>query len=165
MIQKKILLVGDFGVGKSSLVERWVHNRFSENYHSTIGVVISKKEITVNDVELKFLIWDVAGSREISDVPKAYYLGCSGILYIFDLTRPETWENLAERLNVVRELSNCENLLVIANKSDLCNSEQIKEVLANVNIAVDIVTSAKDDSNVEAAFQQLGINIVKKIAG
>ena len=89
-MQKKILLVGDFGVGKSSLVERFVHNRFSHEYQSTIGVVISKKTLSIENTELKLMIWDVAGSREISEVPASYYLGCAGILFVFDLTRKET---------------------------------------------------------------------------
>ena len=97
--QKKILLVGDFGVGKSSLVERFVYSRFSEEYKSTIGVVISKKEVEVDGQLVKLLIWDVAGSREIAEVPASYYRGCSGLLYVFDLTRPETWQGLADRLN------------------------------------------------------------------
>ena len=93
-IQKKILLVGDFGVGKTSLVDRFVHNRFAEEYKSTIGVVVSKKELQIDGKDLKFLIWDVAGERDMSEVPASYYLGCSGVLFVFDLTRAETWSGI-----------------------------------------------------------------------
>lgn len=153
--QKKILLVGDFGVGKSSLVERFVYSRFSEEYKSTIGVVISKKEVEVDGQLVKLLIWDVAGSREIAEVPASYYRGCSGLLYVFDLTRPETWQGLADRLNTVRAMSQTDNILIIANKSDLCSREQIEQILASIDLPVDVVTSARDNDNVEQSFYQL----------
>jgi small GTP-binding protein len=160
MLQKKILLVGDFGVGKSSLVERFVHSRFSEEYKSTIGVVISKKEVEVDQQPVKLLIWDVAGSREMTEVPASYYLGCSGLLYVFDLTRPETWQGMSARLNTVREMSKTDNILLIANKSDLCTREQIEQTLAEVNLPVDAVTSARKDDNVDQSFHELSRRIL-----
>ena len=159
-IQKKILLVGDFGVGKSSLVERFVHNRFSQEYKSTIGVVISKKELTIDGQNLKFLIWDVAGERNISEVPASYYLGCSGLLYVFDLTRTETWSGMQARLNDVRSMSKTDNVLVIGNKSDLCDQTQIEHAMAAVGVKVDSITSAKENDNVDQAFQELGRRIL-----
>jgi len=159
-IQKKILLVGDFGVGKSSLVERFVHNRFSEEYKSTIGVVISKKELTIKGQDLKLLIWDVAGERKTAEVPASYYLGCSGLLYVFDLTRAETWSGMQERINVVRSMSKTDNVLVIGNKSDLCDQSQIERTLGEVGVQVDAITSARDNNNVEQAFHELGRRIL-----
>lgn len=155
-IQKKILLVGDFGVGKTSLVERFVHNRFSEKYKSTIGVVVSKKELQIDGKELKFLIWDVAGERDMSDVPASYYLGCKGVLFVFDLTRAETWAGMSQRLETVRHMSKTDDVVVIGNKSDLCGAAQIEETLAQITVQVDAVTSARDDENVEQAFFELG---------
>ncbi len=163
-MQKKILLVGDFGVGKSSLVERYVNDRFSEEYKSTIGVVIQKKTVEVDGQSINLLIWDVAGSREIAEVPASYYLGSSGILYVFDISRPETWAGLPQRLATVREKakysSESDRLMVIANKSDLCNAEDLKEVLGQVSVKVDIVTSAKDSLNVDSAFTELARRIL-----
>ena len=158
--QKKILLVGDFGVGKSSLVARFVHNRFSEDYKSTIGVVINKKSVEIDDEPLNMLVWDVAGSRDMTEVPASYYLGSSGILYIFDLSRPETWAGMAARLKTVRQKSKMSDesdcLLVIANKSDLVNKAELEQILNEVGVRVDVVTSAKDSLNVDEAFSELG---------
>lgn len=159
-IQKKILLVGDFGVGKSSLIERFVHNRFSEEYKSTIGVVISKKELAVDGQNLKFLIWDIAGERNIAEVPASYYLGCSGLIYVFDLTRAETWSGMQGRVNDVRSMSKTDNVVVIGNKSDLCKQAQIDRILGEVGVQVDAITSARDNNNVEQAFQELGRRIL-----
>ena len=154
------MLVGDFGVGKSSLVEQFVHNRFSEEYKSTIGVVINKKEFLVDGVSIKFLIWDVAGSREIAEVPASYYLGCSGLFFVFDLSRQETWSNMPARIEIVKQKSKCDNVVVIGNKSDLYDEAGLQDVLGNVGVAVDFVTSAKNNNNVEQAFVELARTIL-----
>ena len=75
MIAKKVLLVGNFGVGKTSLIRRYVLNEFSEDYISTIGARVSTKIVKVNNQEIKFLIWDVAGVNDNDKIPKAYFLG------------------------------------------------------------------------------------------
>ncbi len=164
-VQRKILLVGDFGVGKSSLVDRFVHNRFSDEYKSTIGVVICKKELEVDGKNVKFLIWDIAGTREMAEVPASYYRGCSALIYVFDLTRQETWARLNQRLAKVNAMSGLSNptdqIIVVANKSDLCSKEQIGHVLAKVGVPVDVVTSAKDDQNVAEAFVELGRRVLR----
>ena len=73
MIAKKVLLVGNFGVGKTSLIRRYVLNEFSEDYISTIGARVSTKIVKVNNQEIKFLIWDVAGVNDNDKIPKAYF--------------------------------------------------------------------------------------------
>jgi small GTP-binding protein len=70
MIAKKVLLVGSFGVGKTSLIRRFVTNEFSEDYISTIGVRVSTKIMKFNNEEIKLLIWDVAGINDNEDIPK-----------------------------------------------------------------------------------------------
>ena len=112
MIAKKVLLVGNFGVGKTSLIKRFVLNEFSEDYISTIGVRVSSKTLIVNDQEVKLLIWDVAGVKDNEKVPKAYFLGASAAMYVFDLSREETYLNLENQLNSVKELSGLSNLIL-----------------------------------------------------
>ena len=77
MIAKKVLLVGNFGVGKTSLIRQFVLNEFSEDYISTIGVRVSTKIVNLNGEQIKLLIWDVAGTKDDEKVPKAYFLGAS----------------------------------------------------------------------------------------
>ncbi len=145
-------------------MERYVNDRFSDEYKSTIGVVIQKKSVEVEGEAINLLIWDVAGSREIAEVPASYYLGCSGILYIFDLSRPETWAGLKQRLAIVCEKSKFEQgsdrVLVIANKSDLCDENNLKRVLGEIEVPVDVVTSAKSSLNVDEAFTELSRRIL-----
>ena len=94
---KKILLLGHFHVGKTSLIKRFVQNSFSEEYITSIGVTIEKKTIEIKGQNLTFIIWDVAGEVSIDRTPPNYLLGCEGIIYVFDLSRPSTWENLQEQ--------------------------------------------------------------------
>ena len=92
---KKIVLIGHFGVGKTSLIRRFVQNTFSEEYKVTIGVHISKKTIEVTDKEsISLIIWDLEGQDDIKKTRSSYLLGTHGFIYVFDLSRPELLKTL-----------------------------------------------------------------------
>jgi small GTP-binding protein len=155
MIAKKVLLVGNFGVGKTSLIRRFVLNEFSEDYISTIGVRVSTKIVKFKEEEIKLLIWDVAGVSDNDKIPKAYFLGSSAAMYVFDLSREETYKNIKNQIENVKELSGLKNITVVGNKKDLLATNEIKQVIESISISVDLITSAKDDENVEDAFIKL----------
>lgn len=161
MIAKKVLLVGSFGVGKTSLIRRFVTNEFSEDYISTIGVRVSTKIITLQNQEIKLLIWDVAGTNGDEKIPKAYFLGSSAALYVFDVSREETYKNIEERISNVLQLSGLKKLTVVGNKKDLLSTEELAAVKEAINIPIDFITSAKEDENVEEAFQLLASVAIK----
>lgn len=162
MIAKKVLLVGNFGVGKTSLIRRFVSNEFSEDYISTIGVRVSTKLIQVQDQEIKLLIWDVAGTKDDEKVPKAYFLGAHAAMYVFDLSEEETYRNLEAQLENVKALSGLEHFVVVGNKKDLLTSEEVESVLKSIPLNIDLVTSAKEDDNVEDAFMSLAMQSLNK---
>ena len=155
MIAKKVLLIGSFGVGKTSLIRRFVTNEFSEDYISTIGVRVSTKIIKFNNEEIKLLIWDVAGINDNEDIPKAYFLGSSAAMFVFDLAREETYNDIESQVETIKNLSNLKNITVVGNKKDLLTSDQIEQIKKTISISVDIITSAKEDENVEDAFIKL----------
>lgn len=155
MIAKKVLLIGSFGVGKTSLVRRFVLNEFSEDYISTIGVRVSSKIVELNGEEMKMMIWDVAGTSEGENVPKAYFLGSTAAMYVFDLSREETYLNLSEKLNSIRQLSGLKEIIIVGNKRDLISDEKVEEIKQLLSIPIDAITSAKDDKNVIDAFNLL----------
>ena len=161
MIAKKVLLVGNFGVGKTSLIRRFVNNEFSEDYISTIGVRVSTKEVKINNQLLKLLIWDVAGTQNDEKVPKAYFLGASAAMFVFDLTREETYLEINKYLESIRELSGLKKITIVGNKKDLLNASELETVLSKIEIKVDFVASAKQDENVEDAFKLLGEQSLK----
>lgn len=161
MIAKKVLLVGNFGVGKTSLIRRFVLNEFSEEYISSIGVRVSSKKVKADEDDVKLLIWDVAGTSDDEKVPQAYFLGASAAMYVFDLSREETYENLDNRLKNLQDLSGIQNITVVGNKKDLLTEEKLIEVVKSIPVTIDIITSAKEDDNVENAFE-LVTNKLKK---
>lgn len=156
MVAKKVLLVGSFGVGKTSLIRRFVSNEFSEEYISTIGVRVSTKIVEYQDTSVKLLIWDVAGTAQDERIPKAYFLGASAAMYVFDLSREETYENLLQGLEMVKEVSQLEKMIVVGNKKDLLTTADTEKIIQKLPVKVDYLTSAKEDENVEDAFRLLG---------
>lgn len=156
MVAKKVLLVGSFGVGKTSLIRRFVSNEFSEEYISTIGVRVSTKIVEYQDTSVKLLIWDVAGTAQDERIPKAYFLGASTAMYVFDLSREETYENLLQGLEMVKEVSQLEKMIVVGNKKDLLTTADTEKIIQKLPVKVDYLTSAKEDENVEDAFRLLG---------
>jgi small GTP-binding protein len=155
MIAKKVLLVGNFGVGKTSLIRRFVLNQFSEDYISTIGVRVSSKILQIDNEEIKLLIWDVAGTSDDEKVPKAYFLGASAAMFVFDLSRKETYINIKNQVDVVQQLSGLKNITIVGNKKDLVTTEEIEQLKKSISISIDLITSAKENENVENAFKEL----------
>lgn len=161
MVAKKVLLVGNFGVGKTSLIRRFVLNEFSEDYISTIGVRVSTKIVSLNNEQIKLLIWDVAGTSGNEKVPKAYFLGASAAMYVFDLSREETYLNIKNQVEVVKNLSGLENITIVGNKKDLLTEDELVQINKIIEIPIDLITSAKDDENVEDAFTILAKQSIK----
>ncbi|WP_299063323.1 Rab family GTPase [uncultured Polaribacter sp.] len=161
MIAKKVLLVGNFGVGKTSLIRRFVLNEFSEDYISTIGVRVSKKVVTYKNEAIKLMIWDVAGTNADEKIPKAYFLGASAAMFVFDVSREETYVTLEDNLKMVKELSGLEKITIVGNKKDLLSKEELEVVVDKVSLQIDLLTSAKEDENVEDAFMELTAQTLK----
>jgi len=153
---KKVILLGHFGVGKTSLVKRFVYSKFSEEYLTTIGVKIDKKEVEVGQHLVNMIIWDIEGGAVQSKLPKSYFLGANGIIYVFDLTRPSTYANIAEELSFFTSLLPKAKVQVVGNKRDLLDDVEMKEVEATLNDQFDHLSSAKTGENVDLMFQNLG---------
>lgn len=161
MIAKKVLLVGSFGVGKTSLIRRFVLNEFSEDYISTIGVRVSAKIVKIQEEEIKLLIWDIAGTYGEEKIPKSYFLGASAAMFVFDVSREETYLNIENQLNSVKSISGLNNILLVGNKKDLISDEELAEIIKIVPISIDLITSAKEDEYVEDAFIKLTLQSLK----
>ncbi|PQJ73472.1 Rab family GTPase [Polaribacter butkevichii] len=155
MKAKKVLLVGNFGVGKTSLIRRFVLNEFSEDYISTIGVRVSKKVVEYQNETIKLMIWDVAGTNGNEKIPKAYFLGSHAAMFVFDVSREETYLSIDENLKMVKDLSGLNNITIVGNKKDLLSNEELENVIQKVSVDIDLITSAKEDENVEDAFMKL----------
>ena len=164
MIQKKICMVGVFGTGKTSMVRQFVFSKFSEKYHSTVGVKVDRKEVDVDGTTVKLLLWDLEGRDGHQDIQTSYLRGSAGIIFVVDGTRRETFEQLFElRLVVTRAIGEVPAVVAV-NKADLVNEWQITDEQLN---ALDdskwhkLKTSAKTGEGVEEAFLWLATTMAK----
>lgn len=158
MMQKKVCMVGLFATGKTSLVQRFVHSRFSERYLSTVGVKIDRKEVEVDGTGVTLLLWDLAGRDGIEDISPSYLRGSHGILYVADGTRRETWEQLGELRALARDAAGEVPCVLALNKTDLTEQWALsraheERLAAEWNL---VRTSAKSGEGVEEAFRRLG---------
>lgn len=153
-ISKKIVLLGNESVGKTSLIKQYVHSIFSDEYLSTIGINISKKSVDLEDVTYKLLIWDVAGDLMNEKLYDAYLRGTHAFLLVFDSTREETYLAIKKELEVLNSYFPDVNKLIIGNKMDLLDGDS-----PSFDAEIDLLTSAKTGHNVENAF----FDLVKRI--
>lgn len=153
---KKIVVLGHFGVGKTSLIRRFVTDTFSDNYKVTIGVHITKKvvEISVADT-VSLILWDLEGTDDIASIRNSYLLGTHGAVFVFDVARPSTFEHLNDDLKTIIEKMPNTPLMVVGNKSDLVPENELKAVLEKHAISADFLTSAKSGKDVNTLFLKL----------
>lgn len=158
MIQKKVCLLGMFGVGKTSLVRRFVNQIFDEKYHTTIGVKVDHKFVALRPEGVNLLLWDIAG-QETGPITENYFHGAHGALLVHDLTRPESAQALEEYCERFLRIAPRAKLVVIGNKSDLVEIKNFDETEVRARFASKgtafFLTSAKTGENVEAAFEKL----------
>ena len=159
IVQKKICLLGDFSVGKTSLIRRYVEERFEETYLSTIGVHMSRKRLERDNYALDFFIWDLVGGEDFNKIGRNYLLGAAGALIVCDLTRESTLPALTYYADQIRDINQDCALIFIGNKVDLTNDCTISNDLLQSTIAPYanhyLLTSAKTGHNVNVAFEQL----------
>jgi small GTP-binding protein len=153
--KKKIVMLGHFGVGKTSLVRRFVDSVFSEDYLVTLGVQVKKKEIEIENQKITLIIWDIEGNSSISKTRSSYLTGTNGFLYVFDVSRPETFEKLEEEISFLNENYSTIPVCKIGNKSDLLISENKKDFFNQKQFEDCDFTSAKEGNNVENVFEKI----------
>jgi small GTP-binding protein len=164
MLKKKICLLGSYGVGKTSLVARFVHSMFADKYHTTVGVKIDKKVLEVDGEELTLMLWDMAGEEEGAPVKLNQVKDASGYLLVVDGTRAKTLDIARSIQQRVASEIGSRPFLVLVNKADLRETWQIPDStwteLANLGWTV-LETSAKSGQHVEEAFTTLSSRILK----
>lgn len=170
VVKRKVCFIGEEGVGKTSLVRRFVTGKFDEDYIRTLGAVASKKSIDLVEsalgaVHVDLMILDIVGKRTFMQLFRdAYLKGAAGILAVFDLTRRASLVELAPWIDAVRQELGGIPILALGNKADLTaqvrvSEEDIEAVLAPRDVRV-IRTSARTGDNVGEAFLWLAREIL-----
>ncbi|MEL6928905.1 MAG: Rab family GTPase [Cyanobacteria bacterium J06600_6] len=169
-ITKKICLLGDFNVGKTSLVRRFVEDKFDDRYLSTVGVKVSRKSVSIKtelDIEqLNLLVWDLEGNTKFKSITPSYLKGASGSIIVADLTRKDTIENLKQHLQLFFQINPKSKAIIALNKADLIPPEKLAKLVENYQsqsskrVLGVYTTSAKTGNRVDEMFQLVAKELV-----
>lgn len=177
--EKKILLIGDGSVGKTSLVRRFVIDKFDDKYIMTIGTKTSRKPMSFTfepeqlQLELQLDIWDILGQSGMERAHRVYFKGAEAFILVFDGVRRPTFDGLVGWASQVVELCGSIPGVLACNKVDLKDQFQVTEaevesLAKQLNLTL-FYTSAKTGENVEAAFKKVGNDLcyplIQKYAG
>jgi len=162
----KIIITGNGGVGKTTLLHRYIEGKFLVNTCMTIGVEFFIKELEIDGDKVLLQIWDFGGQERFRFLLKNYAKGTRGALFLFDLTRPLSLENIDNWIDICRSEDPTVPILLIGSKADLEDSSSLDErfiqnMLEKYNFFNFIKVSSKSGSNVETAFKLIAEEIVK----
>eukprot|EP01101_Sappina_pedata_P012866 TRINITY_DN9216_c0_g1_i1.p1 TRINITY_DN9216_c0_g1~~TRINITY_DN9216_c0_g1_i1.p1 ORF type:complete len:216 (-),score=46.10 TRINITY_DN9216_c0_g1_i1:25-633(-) len=154
----KILLVGDAGVGKTSLLLRFIDDSYTEAFISTVGSEYLTKNITYEGMSIQLQIWDTAGAERFRTITSSYYRAAHGIILVYDVTNEKTFQSMRHWLNEAQRYAyESVSKILVGNKCDepkVVNEATVKEFADSATLPF-IETSAKTAQNVEEAFRML----------
>ncbi len=164
----KVLTAGEGGVGKTTLLHRYVEGKFSSETKMTIGVEFFLKELNIDGQKVMLQLWDFGGQERFRFLLESYVIGARGALLMFDLTRTMTLENIDQWVQIVRKEDPELPILFLGSKSDLeddlcVKDDYIEEFKQHFNLYDYLRISSKTGENVEYSFENLTREILKKI--
>ncbi len=171
-VKAKACLIGDIGVGKTSLIKRFVLDTFDDRYIATIGTKVTKKSLPCtwrgSPAQLDLVVWDIMGEKGFRQLLKeSYFEGTHGILAVCDLTRRDTLADLYGWIDLARENAGAVPFVFLGNKADLGSKVVVQEeelaAIADAHDSSYVLTSAKTGLNVEQAFRALGDRVVHTV--
>ena len=170
VITRKICLLGDFNVGKTSLIRRFVEDKFSDRYLSTVGVKVSRKSVKfktdTNLPPLNLLIWDLEGNTKFKSITPSYLKGAAGSIIVGDLTRTNTLNSLNQHIDLFLKINPQATIAIALNKADLVPPEKLAKLIELHNYCDRTTvlgvypTSAKTRENVADLFVKLSRSFV-----
>ena len=156
----RISLLGDSGVGKTCIINKYLYDKFSETHQSSIGIEKNEKRLKMNDGnELKVIIWDTAGQERFKAMSTNTIKGAQGIVLVFDNTKKTTFESLPTWIKEVKEIKDNIPIVLFGNKCDLIENADVEkdeaEEFAKDNNLEYFETSAKENINIENGFKSI----------
>lgn len=164
----KLLLIGDSGVGKTSILFKFSEDTFSPAFISTIGIDFKIRTIEVDGKKIKLQVWDTAGQERFRTITTAYYRGAMGIMLVYDVSNLKSFENISNWIrNIEMHATQDVELMILGNKCDIADKRQVSkekgEQLALQHNIKFMETSAKATINIEEAFTTLARDIKLKM--
>ena len=162
----KVLTAGEGGVGKTTLLHRYVEGKFSSETKMTIGVEFFLKELMIDDQKVLLQLWDFGGQERFRFLLKSYVIGARGALLMFDLTRAMSLERIPEWVNICRKENPNLPILFLGSKADLTDDmniskDYIMSYKEDFNLYDYLEVSSKTGQNVESAFESVTREILK----
>ncbi len=165
MFKFKVCMLGAFAVGKTSLVQRFVHSLFDERYQTTLGVKIDRKSLVIDNEVVDLILWDLAGEDEFMEIRESYLRGSAAGVLVADGTRAETLDIAVALRSKLEETVGDVPVVLMVNKADLADNWTIEparlEALRNEGWVL-FETSARTDDNVEQAFTELARQMMRE---
>jgi small GTP-binding protein len=160
----KVPIAGDGAVGKTSLIIKFIENKFSHEYKSTIGVDIFTKSINLGKDEILLTLWDIAGQERFKIIRKGFFEGAKGAIIVYDVTKKESFKNVSEWAGEITQFSGDIPMFICGNKIDLSDKREVsteegKKLSLKMKKSF-IETSAKLGENVEEAFTKISSMIL-----
>ena len=171
-VKRKVVLLGDSGVGKTSLIRKFVLDKFDDKYITTIGTKITKKELSIEKentiIDLTLMIWDVLGQEGYTSIQARSYRGADGVLFVYDLTEQDSLENIKTYwLTELNKVAENVPAVLVGNKVDLQDQRAVDDDMiacfADDLNTTHFLSSAKTGENVETLFKKLGEIVVKNV--
>jgi len=164
----KVVVVGDSGVGKTGITNRYLKGNFQEDTKTTVGVEFGAKKVYIKDKCVKIQIWDTAGQERYRSVTTAYYKGAKGALIVYDITNTQTFENVERWIKEVKDATDKEiKIILIGNKSDLEENRLVSveegRLMSEENNLSFFETSGKNNINVDKAFDDISVEVVSNM--
>lgn len=164
MIQKKVCMIGAFGVGKTSLVARYVRSMFSEKYLTTVGVKVDKKVVAIKGEPVTLMLWDIAGEDALTTVRASQMRGSSGYILVVDGLRRATYETAIDLQRRAQEAVGAVPFTCVCNKNDLRERWEVTDTdldgLRQRGWPV-VCSSARSGEGVEEIFYELAATMLK----
>ena len=174
----KLVLIGDSAVGKTSIRNNYLGHGFEEDHLTTLGADFAATTKSIDDIQIKYQIWDLAGQPMFKNVRPRFFKGCFGALAVFDITRKETFHNLTNWIQELYQYSGrgVVPVIILSNKMDLENHDvtvdEAEEFIEELNKKTKshnienfyLETSAKTGLNIERAFEIIGEYIVERFS-
>ena len=156
----KVVLLGDPAVGKTSLIFRYVEDRFEDNYLSTLGFDLSMKTVKNPKGEYILSLWDIAGNEQFDSLRSSYLDGANGAVLVYDATRLETFNNIFYWYEICTEIAGYIPIVLVGNKMDLVDEievdrEKVRKLLPVLETSDVFETSAKTGYEVKTVFEKI----------